>query len=223
MRSGARGLDAGGAPALDALASHPGRSVFRRRLSSLSLVVYALGLAVGLGLGSAYWAVRGGYPFGGIQVGPWLTWPRVDWREIDPYARAVIARSGDVPLALGEGLAFHAAVDDTGLPLDASCTYEVGSATPQARAWTLTAYQGGRPIVTGLGRSGFTSAEILRRDNGEFTITLSREARPGNWLQLPASARFNLILRLYDTPLAAGSVALDRKALPRIVRGECVQ
>ena len=201
------------------------RRVSRRpagRLSTPALVVYAIAVALLVGFGSAYWALKGEYPVGAVRVGPWLTWPKIGSRDADPYARAVVARSGEVPLGVGEGLAFLASADNAGRALDARCAYQVGSVTPQARYWTLTIYDAeGRPARTDLGRSGLTSAEILRRDDGSFVVELSRMARPGNWLQLPSSGDFTLVLRLYDTPVAAGSAALDARVLPGIERLEC--
>jgi hypothetical protein len=198
------------------------RSTQRGRLPATVLVAYAIAIALLAGFGSAYWVLNGEYPVGSVRVGPWMTWPKIGSRDADPYARAVVARSGDVPLGLGEGLAFVASADNSGRALDATCAYRVGSVTPQARYWTLTIYDtDGRPARTDLGRSGATSAEILRRDDGSFLIELSRTVRPGNWLQLPSSGPFTLMLRLYDTPVAAGSAALDARVLPGIERLEC--
>jgi hypothetical protein len=203
----------------------PARQPTRRqagRLSTPVLVAYAIAIALLAGFGSAYWALKGEYPVGSVRVGPWTTWPKIGSREADPYARAVVARSGEVPLGVGEGLAFVASADSAGRSLDANCVYGLGSVTPQARYWTLTVYDAdGRPARTDLGRSGMTSAEILRRDDGSFLIELSRTVRPGNWLQLPSVDAFTLMLRLYDTPVAAGSAALDARVLPRIERLEC--
>jgi hypothetical protein len=194
----------------------------RGGLSSSVLILYALALALLVGFGTAYWALQGEYPVGSVRVGPWLTWPKIGSREADPYARAVVARSGDLPLGIGEGLAFLASGDSAGRPLTGSCAYRVGSVTPQARYWTLTIYDAdSRPARSELGRSGMTSAEVLRADDGGFAVALSRTVRPGNWLQLPESGPFTLVLRLYDTPVAAGSAALDARVLPAIERLEC--
>ena len=40
-----------------------------RRASTVSLVLYALALGAGIGLATADYATRGGYPFGGVAVG----------------------------------------------------------------------------------------------------------------------------------------------------------
>lgn len=191
-------------------------------IPSAVFVVYALALALGLGLGSAYLATRGRYPLGGVQAGPWVAWPRIGSREADPYGKAVDARTGAIPLAIGEGLTITAETDDMGRPLRSNCVYRIGGDTPAARAWTLTVYDGaGRLAPTEAGRAGFTSTEILREANGTFAIVLAREARPGNWLSMPSSERVGLVLRLYDTPASSGSAALDPKFLPSISALEC--
>jgi hypothetical protein len=185
-------------------------------------VVYAFALALGLGVGSAYYAVSGEYPVGGVRVGPWTTWPQAGSPAADPYARAIATRNAEIPLAVGEGLALTARADSEGRTLDTGCAYRVGGVTPQARLWTLTLYDGsGALVATDLERSGFTSAEVLRAADGGFSIALSRELQPGNWLKLPPGGPFTLALRLYDTPAALGTGAVEARALPAIERLEC--
>ncbi|GJD46523.1 hypothetical protein AFCDBAGC_4405 [Methylobacterium cerastii] len=191
--------------------------------SPAALALYALALGAGLGLASADWATRGGYPFGGVAVGAWTAWPRAGSTAADPYTRAVNARRGEVPLAVGEGLLLTAAVDDSGRALDATCTYRVAGITPPARAWTLTAAGRGAPEPGRPGlREGFTSTEILREADGRFAIVVGSEVEPGNWLPSPrASGPIRLALRLYDTPVAASAGTLDRDAVPAITRMGC--
>jgi hypothetical protein len=202
-----------------------GRVIHRiaRRTGTPLLVLYALALGAVLGLASADWATRGGYPFGGVRIGPWTAWPRAGSTNADPYTRAVNARRGEIPLAVGEGLLLTAAEDDEGRALDAACRYAVAGATPQARAWTLTvAGRGARDPKRPHLREGFTSTEILRQPDGRFTITLAPEVEPGNWLPNPrADGPMRLALRLYDTPAAAGVGSLDRSVVPSITREDC--
>ena len=194
-----------------------------RKSSVAGLAVYALALGGALGLATADWATSGGYPFGGVQVGAWTAWPRAGAANADPYTRAVNARRGEIPLAVGEGLLMTAAMDDTGRALDATCTYQIGGATPPARAWTLTVAgrgprEPGRPPV----REGFTSTEVLRTPDGRFTVMLGPDVQPGNWLPSPrASGPVRLALRLYDTPAAASVGSLDRTSVPAITRLGC--
>lgn len=194
-----------------------------RKSSIAGLAVYVLALGALLGLASADWATSGGYPFGGVQVGSWTAWPRAGAANADPYTRAVNARRGEIPLAVGEGLLLTAAVDDSGQALDATCTYRIGGATPPARAWTVTvAGRGPREPGRAPLREGFTSTEVLRAADGRFAIMLAPDVQPGNWLPSPrASGPVRLALRLYDTPVAASVGALDRNSVPAITRLGC--
>lgn len=195
--------------------------VTSRSISTVLLILYTFLLALGLGLGSAYLALNGDPPFGDVRLGPWTAWPRLGSPQADPYMRAIIARRGDIPLAAGEGLALTATVDSEGRKLDSACSYRIGSVAPAARLWTLTLYdEAGRLITSELGRSGFTSAEIVRDAEDRFLIALSRNLQPGNWLQLPPSGTFTVVLRLYDPPGAAGWV-LNNSTFPGIQRLEC--
>lgn len=194
-----------------------------RKASDVSLILYALALGAGLGLVSADYATSGGYPFGGVVVGPWTAWPKAGAVAADPYTRAVNARRGEIPLGVGEGLLLTAAQDDDGRTLDAACSYAVAGTTPPARSWTLTvAGRGPRPHDAPLLREGITSTEILREADGRFVIALAPEAQPGNWLPMPRpSGPVRLALRLYDTPVAASAGTLDRATLPTLSRIGC--
>jgi hypothetical protein len=207
------------------LAGSAGRALRRaiRRTTDVWLVLYALALGGGLGLASADYATRGGYPFGGVAVGSWIAWPRTGSVGADPYARAVNARRGEIPLAIGEGMLLTAAQDDEGRTLDATCTYAVSGTTPPSRAWTLTiSGRGARDPAMPVTREGFTATEILRERDGRFVVTIAPDVQSGNWLPMPrARGPVRLALRLYDTPVAASAGSLDRTALPAIVRIGC--
>ncbi len=193
------------------------------RSARVGLVIYALALGGVLGLVTADYATSGGYPFGGTPIGSWTAWPKAGSLDADPYTRAVNARRGDIPLAVGEGMLLTASADDDGRTLDATCTYRLSGVTPPARAWTVT--------VTGRGaaeqapmRDSFTSTEILRDADGQFAILLSPQVQPGNWLPMPRPrGPVRLALRLYDTPVAASVSSLDRDSLPAIERVGCAR
>ncbi|MEE8627225.1 MULTISPECIES: DUF1214 domain-containing protein [Methylobacterium] len=212
-----------------------------RRLGTVGLVLYALALGAGLGLATANWATRGRYPFGGVTLNAWTAWPKIGARDADPYVRAIHARTGEVPLALGEGLLLTALTDDSGRRLDPSCRYRIAGATPPSRAWTLTVERRGRARAdaatdaaktegsktegagdAGAPRTGFTSTEVLRDRDGRFAVTLGPVVQPGNWLPMPAGeGSIRLVLRLYDTPVAASTGVLEREGVPSITREDC--
>lgn len=184
-------------------------------------LVIAIVIATALGFTTAWLAVDNGPLFGAVTAGPWRAWPKAGSADADPYALATLARTGEVPLGIGEGLAFTADEDSDGRALTARCSYEVVGQTPPARLWTLTAYDTeGRLMVNPARRSGFHSREIVRRPDGSFTIAVAAEVKAGNWLPVGAVERFQLVLRLYDTPLTSGNRITDL-VMPEIRMGAC--
>ncbi|MGL5362796.1 MAG: DUF1214 domain-containing protein [Bosea sp. (in: a-proteobacteria)] len=185
-------------------------------------IIYVLALAAMTGLGTASHALRSQPPLGQVQIGAWTVWPRIGSRDIDPYARAILARGVHLPLGLGEGLTLVADRDQAGSRLSAACRYAISGAVPTARGWTLTVSdENGVAIPAGRQRTGFSDAEVTRRENGQLAIGLSNEALPGDWLPLPKSGGFTLVLRLYDTPVSGTASELSTGQLPRIERVSC--
>ncbi len=189
--------------------------------SVLTLVaVVAIGLV--LGLGSAYIAIERGTLFGAMKLGPWRAYPTEGTPAADPYSEAMLARTGRVPLASGEGLAFFAETDSNGRRLDPACDYRLEGKTAPSRLWTLAALDGRfRMTRTIADRPGLTTYGLLRRPDGSFSIIAAPFARPGNWLPTTRGANgLVFVLRLYDTPLTTGSGVADVD-MPAIVRERC--
>lgn len=175
-----------------------------------------------LGLATTNYVLTRGVSFDEVRAGPWIRWPKSGALEIDPYAHAMLSRTGEVPLGSGEGLSFLARRDSTGAPLDAKCDYVVHGAIPPARYWTLALYTPAGSLVDNAAkRFDFTSSEVLRSADGNFEIAVSRQARPGNWLPIGNVAAFTLALRLYDTLFDFGMAKVEAAALPQIDKGRC--
>jgi hypothetical protein len=177
-----------------------------------------------LGLAATYVTVSRGLTVDRVKAGPWRAMPQTAATGSDPYARAVIARSGQAPLGAAEGMAFTAISDSAGAGLDAACNYRLSGAMPAARFWTVTVMDGQGRLVSPAGpvaRLGFTSSEILRDGQGGFEIVLAREARAGNWLPLARPGAFMLALRLYDSPQSLSAAALDASEMPTIAAEHC--
>lgn len=191
--------------------------------SFASLVIYTTILALVIGFGSAYWALQGPYPLGKEKAGAWNYWPDIGSSEADPYALAMITRGARLPMSVSEGLELVAATDTAGKPLRSSCSYKISQTVPKARDWTMTIFNSndGRLIRSDLERSGLTSREILRDENGTFSIFLSRQVQAGNWLQLPDKRYFLVVLRLYDVPASGGRTRVDETKLPVIENLGC--
>jgi len=174
-------------------------------------------IAAGIGLGSTWHAVTQNLSFGALALGAWKGYPRNGTVGIDPYARAAIARNGELPVGLGDGIAFTAAVDDDGHPLDGRCDVVVRGITPPARYFTLTLYTpAGRLVANSLDRHGFTSQELIRDAAGAFEVVASPRARPGNWLPTGGIDGFVLMLRFYDTSLGIATRAGREAPMPAI-------
>lgn len=181
----------------------------------------AIVVATTIGFATAWYAVDRGYVFGKITIGSWTAWPSVGSPSADPYSVAMLARTGEVPLGAGEGIAFTAEADGAGRPLSGACTYRIEGQTPAARLWTLTAYdEAGRLMANAARRPGFHSREVVRRPDGSFAIVVATIVKAGNWLPISRADRFKLVLRLYDTPVTTGN-QIANVAMPAIVAEGC--
>jgi hypothetical protein len=167
-------------------------------------------------------ALTQGVAYGGVSIGAWTAWPKNGTTGIDPYARATVARTGELPVGSGDGVAFYARADDSGRPLDGRCDVLMSGITPQARFWTLTLYDlDGGLVANSVARHGFTSQEIIRKSDGSFDIMVGPRVRPGNWLPTGGAERYQLVLRLYDTPIGMATRAGTEAPMPILNKGEC--
>jgi hypothetical protein len=174
-------------------------------------------VAAAVGLGSTWFALTRGAAFGALQIGAWTARPKTGTADIDPYARAAIARIGALPVGLGDGVAFVATTDDQRHPLDGRCDTVISGTTPQARYFTLTLYEpDGRLAANSLDRQGFTSHELIRNQDGSFEITVAPRTRAGNWLPTGGVERYILVLRFYDTAIGIATRAGREAPLPSI-------
>lgn len=185
-------------------------------------LLLAFAVAAVIGLGTTLLALSHGMAFGAYSVGAWTAWPRSGTADIDPYARAVIARSGELPIGSGDGIAFFARTDDAGYLLDGRCDVTVSGLTPQARYWTITLYdERGQLVGNSLNRYSFTSQELVRKADGSFEIAVAPRARAGNWLPTGGAERYVLVIRLYDSPVSLASRTGRETIMPAIQRKAC--
>ncbi len=171
----------------------------------------ALAIAVCTGFGATWFAIEYGHGFERVDTAQWSTWTKSGSVEADPYAKANIAKTGEIPLNAAEGLTLISQGDDEGRRFDPACTYMLTATLPRARLWTLVAYlPNGQIAANKANRYSLTSEEIVRDTNGNFEITVSSEVQPGNWLPVAADQPYLLMLRLYDTTV--GSTAAEVQA-----------
>jgi hypothetical protein len=184
--------------------------------------LFALAVAAAVGLGMTYFALTRGAAFGALTIGSWTAWPKTGTADADPYARASVARTGRLPLALGDGVSFTAQADDDGKLLDGRCEVVLSGVTPAARFWTLTLYNlQGELVANAIDRYGFSSREIVRHADGSFEIVLTPRASAGNWLPTGGVERYTLILRFYDTAIGVSTKAGRELPMPAINTRSC--
>ncbi len=159
--------------------------------------VFAFAIAAAIGLGATWIALTRGTAYGGVTIGVWTAWPKSGTPGIDPYARAMVARTGELPVGSGDGVAFYARNDDAGQALDGRCDVLMGGITPQARFWTITLYDPEGRLV-------------------------GPRARPGNWLPTGGVERYVLVLRLYDTPIGVATRTGRDAPMPSITKRACL-
>ena len=184
--------------------------------------LFTFAIAALIGLGATWFTLKEGVAYGGITIGPWKAWPKTGTPGIDPYARAMVARSGELPVGSGDGITFYARNDDATRPLDGRCDVALSGTTPQARFWTLTLYDPeGKLVANSVQRNGFTSQELIRSASGTFGIMIGPRARPGNWLPTGGVERYVLALRLYDTPVGLATRSGPDTPMPSISQKDC--
>ena len=165
-------------------ASKPGRRPVR-----LIFILLGFGLATAVGLGATWFTATRGTDLGTLTIGAWTARPRTGSADIDPYSRATIARSGELPIGAGDGIAFLATADDGKRPLDGRCDVIVSGVTPAARFWTLTLYdRKGHLVANSLQRYGFTSEEIVRNSDGSFAVQVASARAPATGCRPAASS-----------------------------------
>ena len=189
----------------------------------LAAAIACVAIGAVLGLALTLGAVRRDFGIGAIRLGAWSIASASGTPDINPYQRAHFAGTGEIPMALGQGVSLSAVRDDGGRKLERGCSYRLTGTVPKARLWTLSVTDtNGRPLNTPLGRTAFASSEVLRNADGAFAIAIAPTVRAGNWLPLAGHGPFVLVLRLYDTSITALSTHdLRGLAVPRIEPGPC--
>jgi len=188
----------------------------------LNLVVF-VALAVGGGLGTAWYMIEAGSRLNTRTFGPWMTFTSAGRPDADPYTRAHMVRNAQLPLSSTLELTFRAKSDSSGGRLTSACDYAVLMEDQGSAWWSLAVFDGqGRLIQNAAERHAFNSSTAMREPDGRTVVVLARDARPGNWLPSGRSGRVVLVLTVQDAGMAA--VVHDGgspKSLPEIQRTGC--
>lgn len=184
------------------------------------------GLALVIGLGSASQLIDNGFSLVVSRSGPWQTWDSAGSRDADPYTRAHIARTGQLPITSASGLTFFATTDQDGNALSSDCDYEIIARPFNAVWWTIAVYDGyGSLIQNKANRHAFSSDSLTILPDGTQRVMLAPTARPGHWLPSGEDSNLTLVLRIIR-PLALDDndetiTAVQQSELPQIRRSGC--
>lgn len=183
------------------------------------------GLSLVFGLGSAYYMIDDGFALVVRQTGPWQSWISAGSLAADPYTRAHIARSGQLPINSANGLTYFATTDDEGQTLSSYCDYEIVTQPLSAVWWTIAVFDSDGDLISNkAARHAFSSQNLTILPDGTQRITLAPEARPGYWLPAGDVGDLTLVLRIIK-PVAVkrseDDTRVDASNLPRIRRLKC--
>jgi hypothetical protein len=180
-------------------------------------------LAIGGGLGTAWYMIEAGSRLSTRTFGPWTTWAAAGRPDADPYTRAHTIRNGLLPISSTLELTYRARADNRGGRLNSGCEYAISFEPLDGSWWSLAAFDvQGKLIQNPAERHAFNSNTVMRDPDGRVVITLSRDARPGNWLPTGRSSRITLVLTVQDPGWAANvHEGGPGKSLPDIQRVVC--
>lgn len=180
-------------------------------------------LAFGGGLATAWYMIEAGSPFSIRSFGPWTAWTSAGRPEADPYTRAHVFRNGLLPLSTTLEVSFRAKLDSSGSRLTSSCDYILEMADLSPAWWNLAVFDGqGRLISNPAERYAFSSSSAARQPDGRTIVSVSRDARPGNWLPSGRASRIVLVFTVQDA--ATATTVHDEgimRSLPEIKRERC--
>lgn len=181
----------------------------------------AVVLAVVLGLGSAYVAVRTAIRGdAAVENGPWGTSLVTGGTDADAYTRTLVALTGLLALNKDETIYYGAAKDSAGDELDGDCAYRIEGRDVDARWWSITVYGNDHFLIdTPSRRYSISKTNVVRAADGAITVRLSTVEESGNWIATSADG-FELMLRLYN-PGASVKDNPAGVALPAIVKESC--
>jgi hypothetical protein len=157
-----------------------------------------------------------------IEIGPWkTTFTSEDSQTGGLYSRIRKANWGG-GMRPSEALYFLATTDSKGERLSHSCTYRIEGNDPDARWWSITAYtSAGSLIANPHHLYSISKTTVVRKSDGSWTVRLSRQKQPENWMPLAAEdSAFAVILRCY-VPSTAFLTNPTAYPLPQILFEGC--
>jgi hypothetical protein len=202
------------------------RRAVARAFGVLVRLAISASVALGLGIGSAWYMIDVGSPLTVAAKGSWRIWPAAGRPDADPYTRAHFARLGWLPLATSEMLTLVATGDNEGQRLYADCEYDITGPLIDAEWWSVAVYDSrGMLLDVPAERHGLSRATVVPDGTARASIRLAADARPGNWLPMLGGSAISLVLRIQRPTVQPGQSDPNAErplpVLPEIVRVSC--
>ena len=185
-------------------------------IASTSLI-----LALFIGPGSAYSYLKYFHQSGWITNGPWKTNLGMGLAETGMYDKAWTALFS-VLSPSNMNVYYKGYTDEDGEKLHSNCNYRIEGDKLDTRWWSLTTYMEDGFLIPNIHkRYSWNKYNVQSKENGQFTIKLSRTRQEGNWIPLgDYSGYLSLTLRLYHP----GKPFYDHPKsveLPKVIKEEC--
>ena len=185
-------------------------------------ILISLSLGLSFGIFSARYTVQIGLSDPTVVIGPWQSFREIDINEENPYSLAHTTLYGKLKLAKFEALYFIARKDNDNKDLSGNCEYVVTGVAPEARWWSLTVYdQHGGFIDNPAERYSYNNTNLIEKDEAKYSIAVSPNARPGNWIPTREKTPFVVMLRLYSPSINSMNHAEDI-TFPKIEKVSCI-
>lgn len=180
-------------------------------------------IAIILGLAFTSFSLSTGSGLAASRAGGWKSWKDAGHVLADPYTRAYVAKTGQLPLPPQIAQTYFALYDNAHRRLHTSCTYVVESPAVEAKWWTLAVYDyNGKIFKNPFKRYSFNAENAMIRFEGGFHVYISQSPQPENWLPVGAEGPFVLVYRLYRKNLTDEQVGQDKEVpLPLIKKVSC--
>lgn len=185
-------------------------------------IIVSLSLGLSFGIFSARYSIEKALSKPAVVIGPWHSFREIDINEENPYSLAHTSLYGQLKLTKNEVLYFITRTDNENKNLSGNCEYLVTGVEPKSRWWSLTVYdQNGVLIDNPAERYSYNNTNLLQGKEIGYRITVSPNARPGNWIPTRQNMPFVVMLRLYS-PSKNSIRHAETIAFPKIEKVGCI-
>lgn len=149
-------------------------------------------------------------------------WTKIHNGSQNPYSYSHRVSRGELPSMPESDSEYLLKYDSQGRLLSGNCLYSLKGYLPQIPIWTLTATSLDNQGTPKFGQKQSINSAVIQYDPMfKFTISISKQIPPGNWLGLAENVEnFELNLKLYGSLISKG-FQQDQFNLPQLQLISC--